>query len=213
MRKLRFTIYIILIFITVSLTCVGFASWNILRDTSIKDNGSIFADDNIQTSKYIKVSDITYFTYYNTGFLKGVKSSDSTKSNSSYELVLDNSYTSGSISINAKLNAALLKEDKNISKARIYVNIDYATSMSYDLFETSNVEVTYTASINNLNTEIYKTTNNDFYFDYNLDSDIDFNITMSIKTLQSYFISNLYEHFNTDKPSFHYSIYVLGVDE
>lgn len=215
MKKLRLTINLILILFIVGLTSTGFSLWYINTDVSKTEGGTIFADDVIKSTKYVELKDITYFTYYNTGFLTGKKSSNESKNDTSYNIVLDESNnTYGDITISASLKANDLKNDKNIKNARIKINIDYAKLLNYSMFNDDNIKLTYIAIINNVSSDVKTNSNNEAYFDYDISSieaDIDFSISVKVETSQSYFISTLYNHFNSDTPSFHYSIMVMEV--
>lgn len=170
-----------MLFMYVSLICVGFASWTISgggsNPSSATANGLIETDDVINTDDYIDFNgEIEGFSFYQSGFL-----------NENDEIVDNGSIIAHyNIDINScKMTFA--------SKITVIVTLQYAVGVSYtaeqNIFKNNNTSITATASGNNIiNQSIEKTDSTiSIYIEYDLTQisasslllDIDFNFIIS----------------------------------
>lgn len=170
-----------MLFMYVSLICVGFASWTISgggsNPSSATANGLIETDDVINTDDYIDFNgEIEGFSFYQSGFL-----------NENNEIVDNGSIISHyNIDINScKITFA--------SKITVIVTLQYAVGVSYtaeqNIFKNNNTSITAIASGNNIiNQSIEKTDSTiSIYIEYDLTQisasslllDIDFNFIIS----------------------------------
>ena len=131
-----------MLFMYVSLICVGFASWTISgggsNPSSATANGLIETDDVINTDDYIDFNgEIEGFSFYQSGFL-----------NENNEIVDNGSIIAHyNIDINScKMTFA--------SKITVIVTLQYAAGVSYtaeqNIFKNNNTSITATASGNNI---------------------------------------------------------------
>lgn len=131
-----------MLFMYVSLICVGFASWTISgggsHPSSASANGLIETDDVINTDDYIDFKgEIEGFSFYQSGFL-----------NENNEIVDNGSIIAHyNIDINScKITFA--------SKITVIVTLQYAVGVSYtaeqNIFKNNNTSITATASGNNI---------------------------------------------------------------
>lgn len=140
-KRIKLTYYLVLILITLSLTCVGFSSWIMTSPSTATVNGGTFtAYDVITADNYVSLdttkgengSGITPFTISNTGFVNGSETS----------------YT-GAITAHYKLDLAQLKADYNASQVtiKIYLRAEsYSDSSALAIFSSSVMSCTLTCN-------------------------------------------------------------------